>query len=92
MNTVTAVLIGGPADGRRLAINPNLREVRVTGLRVNYTSHFQADIVATPVTINSERYLEVFGAEGVRVYAHESISYGSAMRALIEGYRPEIVQ
>ena len=93
MKTVTAVLVGGPADGRRLAINPALREIRVFGLRVNYTSHLSADAVPVASShAHMERYLETFGAEGVRVYAHESIPHGVAMRQLIEGYRPEIVQ
>lgn len=92
MNTVVAVLIGGPADGRRVAINPAIRELFVVAQRLNCTSHYQAEVVPVAELVHKERYVEIHGAGDLRVYAHDSVPYHIALRVLIEGYRPEIIK
>lgn len=88
MNTV-AVLIGGPCDGRRVAIQFGVRTLRCAE-PPRTAARSMVDAEQDSSYVREITYIEFWGAPGIVCMCPEGMLQANAMRALLEGYRHEI--
>ena len=87
MENVVVVLVGGPADGRRVAVDgrPNVYFVpRVNRLDMSIRPREEAE--AFFIADVADEYLR----RGKNLYVHHSLSHLDEMDLLTSGYRPEL--
>lgn len=87
--TITVVLVGGPCDGRRLAVDPAMRYIRVAQQpSLQPTSYRSGELQEVPVTCAITEYAIVI-RDGDWAVACPYQSPG-VMQNLIQGYRAEV--
>lgn len=86
-----AILIGGPADGRRVALRPGMRYLNVAHrLRLTGSAHPSVD-TCLETTADYTQYELFWAAGSVHVMCPSHMNREQAMRMLLEGYRCEVV-
>lgn len=85
----TMLLVGGPADGRRVMIDGRPKVYYVP--RVN-----RLDLSINPRDEMEAQHISRFAEEYIRaerqVYLHSSIAHMDVVEALVRGYRHEVEQ
>lgn len=84
-----AILIGGPCDGRRVAVRSGVRHLLVVE-PPRTAAMATLDDAQDARYVQHVQYKEFWGAPGVVCMCPEGMSQTDAVRALIEGYRHEI--
>lgn len=85
----TMLLVGGPADGRRVVIDGRPKVYYVPRLnRLDMSINPRNEMEATHIKQVAEEYIR--SERGV--YMHESISHMDVVEVLTTGYRNEISQ
>jgi hypothetical protein len=88
--TTLAVLIGGPCDGRRVAVHDGVKYLLSHAPRPTEALSYTEAVQPANAVSHNTRYREFWGAPGLSCMCPEGMTQAAAMKALIEGYRHEI--